>query len=78
MRQYDLLIINGIVVTDTGVVENDIAILDGMIKKLVARGSLAEGTAKRTIDAEGGYIMVYFPHRGYYLVSANNTQAWRG
>jgi dihydropyrimidinase len=73
MRLYDLLIINGIVVTDTEVVENDIAILDSKVKKLVARGSLAEGTAKRTIDAKGGYIMVVLLPSGYDFVPANNT-----
>lgn len=57
MAEYDLLIINGIVVTDETVEEHDIAIKDGKIAKLVRRRGFANDTAKRTIDARGGHVM---------------------
>jgi dihydropyrimidinase len=58
MADYDLLILNGIVVTDTETGEKDIAIKNEKIVKVVPRGSLSEATAVRTIDAKGGYVMV--------------------
>ena len=58
MAGYDLLVLNGIVVTDTETGEKDIAIKDGKIVQVVSRGTLTEAVAKRTIDAKGGYVMV--------------------
>lgn len=55
---YDLIIINGIVVTDTSILELDIAIKDEKIAKLVRRGELNDARVAKRIDAEGGYVMV--------------------
>jgi dihydropyrimidinase len=56
--EYDLLIFNGIVVTDTSIQESDIAIKDEKIAKIVPRGGLGDARATKVIDAEGGYVMV--------------------
>ena len=56
--EYDVIILNGVVVTDTDVGELDIAIKDEKIAKIVGRGGLQGAKATRTIDAEGGYVMV--------------------
>lgn len=58
MDSYDLLVINGLVVTAADTGHYDIAIKDEKIALLAPTGSLAEIDAKRTIDAEGGYVMV--------------------
>jgi dihydropyrimidinase len=55
---YDVIIVNGIVVTDTDVGEYDIAIKDEKIARVVKRGELKDAQAEKTIDAEGGYVMV--------------------
>ncbi|KAF2203677.1 D-hydantoinase [Delitschia confertaspora ATCC 74209] len=55
--EYDLIILNGIVVTATDVEELDIAIRDEKVIKVVPRGSLNDSTAAKTIDAQGGYVM---------------------
>ena len=55
---YDLLSINGIMVTDTEVGEYDIAVKDEKVTKIFKRGGLQGIKAIRTIDAEGGYVMV--------------------
>jgi dihydropyrimidinase len=55
---FDVIIVNGIVVTDTEVGEYDIAIKDEKIAKVVKRGELKTVQAESTIDAEGGYVMV--------------------
>jgi dihydropyrimidinase len=55
---YDLLIVNGLVVTDQETGEFDIAIKDGKIFKVVPRGSLS-GIGKKKLDAQGGMVMVY-------------------
>jgi dihydropyrimidinase len=55
---YDLIILNGIVVTDTDIGEYDIAVKDEKIAKVVARGGLKDKKAVRTIDAQDGYVMV--------------------
>ncbi|KAL9074484.1 MAG: hypothetical protein Q9161_002272 [Pseudevernia consocians] len=57
MESYDLLVINGLVVTASDVAHYDIAIKDEKIALLAPKGSLAEIAAKRVLDAEGGYIM---------------------
>lgn len=56
--EYDLLVINGIVVTDKEIGEFDIAIKDEKIKKVVPKGTLGNVASKQTIDAKGGYVMV--------------------
>lgn len=56
--QYDLVIVNGKVVTDTETGDFDIAVKDGQIAKLVPQGGLLGVSAQRTIDAHGGLVMV--------------------
>jgi dihydropyrimidinase len=56
--EYDLVIINGIVVTDTLIEQSDIAIKDEKIVKIVPRGGLEDARTAKIIDAEGGYVMV--------------------
>lgn len=58
MIEYDLLVLNGLVVTDQVTGELDIAVKDGKIAKVVQRGSLKGESAKKTIHAEGGIVMV--------------------
>jgi dihydropyrimidinase len=58
MAEYDLFVLNGIVVTDLETGDFDIAIKDEKIAKVVPRGALAGLTAKKTIDAKNGYVMV--------------------
>ena len=58
MHEYDLLVLNGLVVTDNETGEFDIAVKDGKIAKVVPRGSLKADSASKTIDAEGGMVMV--------------------
>lgn len=55
--EYDLIIVNGIVVSEIEVQEWDIAIKDEKISKVVPRGGLKDAKATRTIDAEGGFVM---------------------
>ena len=54
---YDLLVVNGVVVTDTETGEFDIAVKNEKIAKVSPRGALARFSAKRTIDAKGGFVM---------------------
>jgi dihydropyrimidinase len=56
--EYDLVIINGVCVTASDVAAYDVAIKNEKIVLLAPSGSLAQAKAKRTIDAEGGYVMV--------------------
>ncbi|KAE8443169.1 hypothetical protein EG329_002267 [Mollisiaceae sp. DMI_Dod_QoI] len=56
-EEFDLLIVNGLVITDTETRELDIAVKDEKIAKLVPRGKLSNASAKQRIDAEGGYVM---------------------
>ncbi len=58
MAEYDLLVLNGLVVTHDNTSELDLAIKDGKIARLSPRGILDEGTAKKVIDAQGGMVMV--------------------
>jgi dihydropyrimidinase len=58
MPEYDLLVLNGLIVTDCETGEFDIAVKDGKIAKVVPRGSLKAESASKTIDAEGGMVMV--------------------
>ncbi|KAG4435896.1 hypothetical protein IFR05_008627 [Cadophora sp. M221] len=57
MAEYDLLVLNGLVVTADEIGLFDIAVKDGRIEKVVSRGTLESVTAKKTIDAEGGMVM---------------------
>lgn len=56
--EYDLIVVNGVVVTDVEVGEYDIAIKDEKIAKVAKRGELKDANATTVIDAEGGYVMV--------------------
>lgn len=58
MESYDLLVINGLVVTASDIGYYDMAIKDEKIALLAPKGSLAEIAAKRVIDVEGGYVTV--------------------
>jgi dihydropyrimidinase len=58
MDGFDLLIINGLVVTASDSANYDIAVKDGKIALLAPPGLLKAENAKRVIDAEGGYVMV--------------------
>ena len=58
MENFDLLIVNGIVVTASDVAEYDIAIKDEKIALLAPCGVLSKACAKRIIDAEGGWVTV--------------------
>lgn len=55
---YDLLIINGIVVTASDTGAYDIAIKDEKIVLLAPRGGLDGVESKKVIDAEGGWVTV--------------------
>jgi dihydropyrimidinase len=58
MTMYDLLVLNGVVVTGEGTGEFDIAVAGGKIAKVSPRGSFFGDTSKKIIDAEGGLVMV--------------------
>jgi dihydropyrimidinase len=58
MAEYDMIVLNGVVVTDEETRELDIAIKGGKIAKLVPRGVLSSRSAGRVIDAERGMVMV--------------------
>lgn len=53
MTRYDLLVRNGILVTEASVGLGDIAIADG---RIVAIGPELEGDGQETIDARGLHI----------------------
>ncbi len=55
--KYDLLVLNGIVVTEEETRDCDIAVKDGKIAKVVPWGGLSGASATKTIDAEGGVVM---------------------
>ena len=55
---YDLLIVNGIVVTASDTGAYDIAIKEEKIALLAPRGGLDGVESKKVIDAEGGWVMV--------------------
>ncbi|KAI1621858.1 putative allantoinase [Exophiala viscosa] len=57
MDGSDLLIVNGLVVTASDTANYDIAIKDGKVALLAPPGVLSTNSAKRVIDAEGGYVM---------------------
>ncbi|KAN0122554.1 D-hydantoinase [Hyaloscypha variabilis] len=57
MAEYDLIILNGLVVTDDKTAELDIAVKNGKIAKLFPRGKLDGVQGKKFIDAQGGIVM---------------------
>lgn len=61
MAEYDLLVLNGLVVTHDSTNDFDIAVKDGKIAKLGPRGSFKKENAKKVIDAQGGVVMVSSP-----------------
>jgi predicted amidohydrolase len=63
MAEYDLLVLNGLVVTDQETGQFDIAIKDGKIAKLASRGSFSGEKSKKIIDAQGGMVMVCYHSR---------------
>jgi formylmethanofuran dehydrogenase subunit A len=58
MVEFDLLIVNGIVVTDTEIAENAIAVKDGKIVRLISSSEQPYPSADKVIDAQGGYVTV--------------------
>lgn len=54
MSKYDLIVRNGMVVTDKSVEKLDIAIADGVVVEITTEIS---GTSKEEIDAKGKYIL---------------------
>jgi hypothetical protein len=75
-EEYDLLVLNGVVVTDAVIGEFDIAIKDEKIAEVVPRGGLSGISSKRTIDAQGGYVMVSWKHMCMEI--ANSTHSLVG
>lgn len=61
MESFDLVVVNGLVVTASDVAEYDIGIKDEKIALLAPKGYLAKASAKKVIDAQGGYVMVSIP-----------------
>ncbi|PMD52076.1 D-hydantoinase [Hyaloscypha bicolor E] len=57
MAEYDLLVLNGLVVTHDKTAELDIAVKDGKIAKLLPRGELEGVEADKVIDAQEGMVM---------------------
>ncbi|KAG9238327.1 hypothetical protein BJ875DRAFT_502095 [Amylocarpus encephaloides] len=57
MVVYDLLILNGFVVTDKETGGFDIAVKDGKVAEVVARGSLESNETGKIVDAKGGMVM---------------------
>jgi dihydropyrimidinase len=60
MAEYDLLVLNGLVVTHDKTAELDIAVKDGKIAKLLPRGELEGVEADKVIDAQKGMVMVSY------------------
>jgi dihydroorotase-like cyclic amidohydrolase len=80
MDSYDLLIVNGLVVTASDIGHYDMAIKEEKIALLAPTGSLTELNAKHVIDAEGGYVMVrvfcfsFFYRNKYSFYSARRRR----
>ena len=58
IRDYDLVITNGVCVTPSDIAPYDIAIKDEKIVLLAPAGSLSEASTRQLIDAEGGFVTV--------------------
>ena len=77
MAEYDLVILNGTVVTDQEIEEFDIAIKDGKISKVEPRGAWSGVKTKKTIDARGGMVMVCCHSRTTLMPMLIVILAWR-
>lgn len=55
--KYDLLIINGVVVTAEDTKQADIAIRGEIVVAIEKHGFLKNSEANKVIDAEGGWVM---------------------
>lgn len=58
MSNFDLVIVNGVVVTDQEIGEYDIGIKNGKIARIIPRSNFSYPYATRTVDAKGGYVTV--------------------
>jgi dihydropyrimidinase len=58
MSEYDLLIINGVVVTETDNLGRAVAIKDGKIAAFIPKSEQPYPSADKVIDAKGGCITV--------------------
>lgn len=58
MSDFDLVIVNGVVVTDQEIGEYDIGIKNGKIARIIPRSKFSYPYATKTVDAKGGYVMV--------------------
>lgn len=61
MSDFDLIIVGGLVVTAEDIGELDIGIKNEKIAEVAPRGRLSSISATKTIDAQGGYVMVRRP-----------------
>jgi len=79
MAEYDLLVVNGLVVTHDNTAELDIAVKDGKIAKLLPRGKLGGLQAKKVIDSQGGMVMVsqlHFWEEEYLAEMKSSPVVW--
>jgi dihydropyrimidinase len=53
---FDLVIVNALLVTDTDIKECDIAIKDEKIALIQGRGTIGQYSTKRVIDADGAFV----------------------
>jgi dihydropyrimidinase len=60
MADFDLTILNGLVVTAEELGNFDIGIKGGKIVRVVPRGELSNFSSTKTIDASGGYVTVIY------------------
>lgn len=72
--EYDLVVVNGVVVTASDIAEYDIAIQGEKIALLAPKGTPLR--AKKTIDAKGGYVMVCTTLPYMCLITKLTTTAW--
>jgi dihydropyrimidinase len=57
MAEFELLILNATLVTDSAITDCDIAIgSNGVIAKIDSRGSIDPASSIRVIDAEGAFV----------------------
>ncbi|KAL9622521.1 MAG: hypothetical protein Q9160_003197 [Pyrenula sp. 1 TL-2023] len=57
MDSFDLLVVNGLVITSGDTARYDVAVKDGKIALLAPPGILLHSSSKRVLDARGGYVM---------------------
>jgi dihydropyrimidinase len=53
---FDLIIVNALLVTSTDITECDIAIKDEKIALIQARGTMEQYSVTRVIDADGAFV----------------------